>query len=416
MFDAKVVRKDFPVFERRVHGDKPLVYLDSAATSQKPRRVIDAISSFYEHSNANVHRGVYALAEEATALYEGARVKVASFIGSPGGPTEVIFTRSCTESINLVANAWGRANLREGDEILVTEMDHHSNLIPWQLVAQATGAKLVALGVTDDGHLDLAQLPHVLTDRTKIVAMPQMSNVLGTINDVRAVADAAHAVGALVLVDGAQGAPHLITDVAAMGADFFTLSGHKMLGPTGSGALWARAELLEAMPPFMGGGEMIMEVFLDHATYNDVPYKFEAGTPPIAPAIGLGAAIDYLNDLGMDAVRAHEIELTTYALDAMSQIEGITLYGPSDVQQRGGVVSFWLDDVHPHDYATIVDTEGIAVRAGHHCAQLLMRRLGVPATSRASFYVYNTTEDVDALVEATSKAKATFASGGGLPF
>lgn len=415
MFDPKVVRKDFPVFERRTHGDKPFIYLDSAATSQKPRRVIDSLSDYYEHHNANVHRGVYEIAEESTAMYEGARVKVANFVKAPGGASEIVFTRSCTESVNLVANAWGRANLREGDEILVTEMDHHSNLIPWQLVAQATGAKIVALGVTDDGTLDLSQLPQVLTERTKIVAMTQMSNVLGTITPVREIADAAHAVGALVLVDGAQGAPHLATDVVAMGCDFYALSGHKMLGPTGSGALWARAELLEAMPPFMGGGEMIMEVYLDHATYNDVPYKFEAGTPPIAPAIGLGVAIDYLNDLGMDAVHAHEMEMTTYALDAMSQIEGITIYGPKDVRDRGGVVSFWLDDVHPHDYATIVDTEGVAVRAGHHCAQLLMRRLGVPATCRASFYVYNTTDDIDALVAATEKAKATFASGG-LPF
>lgn len=414
MFDPKVVRKDFPIFERRFH-DRPLTYLDSAATSQKPRRVIDSLVDFYEHHNANVHRGVYALAEEATQLYEGARSKVAAFIGA-SSTAEVIFTRSATEAVNLVANAWGRANLREGDEILVTEMDHHSNLIPWQLVAQATGAKIVALGVTDDGHLDLSMLPSVLTERTKIVAMTQMSNVLGTITPVRAVVDAAHAVGALVLVDGAQGVPHLITDVAAMGCDFLALSGHKMLGPTGSGALWGRRELLEAMPPFMGGGEMILEVFLDHATYNELPYKFEAGTPNIAPSIGLGAAIDYLNDLGMENVHRHEMELTAYALDAMEQIPGITIYGPRDVTERGGVVSFWLDDVHPHDYAQIVDTHGVAVRAGHHCAQLLMRRLGVPATNRASFYVYNTTEDVDTLVAATLAAKETFAAGGGLPF
>ncbi len=414
MFDPKVVRKDFPVLERRVHGDKPLVWLDNASTSQKPRRVIDTLVDFYEHHNSNVHRGVYALAEEATELYEGARAKVAAFVGA-AGKHEIVFTRSATESLNLVANAWGRANLKPGDRVVVTEMEHHSDLIPWQLVTQATGAELVALPITDDGHLDLDAMPR-LFEGAKIVCVSQMSNVLGTINPIKKIADAAHAVGALVLVDGAQGVPHLVTNVAEMDCDFLAFSGHKMLGPTGSGGLWARAELLEGMPPFLGGGEMILEVWIDHATYNEIPYKFEAGTPNIAQSIGLGAAVDYLNDLGMEDVHRHETEIGTYALEQLGAIEGLRIFGPSDPADRGGVVSFWMDDLHPHDLATIVDTEGIALRAGHHCAQPLMRVLGVPATSRASFYVYNTNEDVDALVAALGKARETFARGGGLPF
>jgi len=414
MFDPKVVRKDFPILERRVHGDKPLVWLDNASTTQKPRRVIDCLVDFYEHHNSNVHRGVYALAEEATELYEGARAKIAAFIGA-AGKHEIVFTRSATESLNLVANAWGRANLKPGDKVVVTEMEHHSNLIPWQLVTQATGAQIVPWPITDDGFLDLEAMPRVL-DGAKIVCVSQMSNVLGTINPIRQVADAAHAAGALVLVDGAQGVPHLITNVTEMDADFLAFSGHKMLGPTGSGGLWARAELLDAMPPFLGGGEMILEVWIDHATYNEIPYKFEAGTPNIAQSIGLGAAVDYLNDLGMEDVRAHEIEIVTYALDELRKIDGLKVFGPADPTKRGGVVSFWMEDLHPHDLATIVDTEGLAIRAGHHCAQPLMRVLGVPATSRASFYVYNTNDDVDALVAALGKARETFARGGGLPF
>src|SRR5438874_5214637 len=414
MFDPKVVRKDFPILERRVHGDKPLVWLDNASTTQKPRRVIESLVDFYEHHNSNVHRGVYALAEEATELYEGARAKIAAFIGA-AGKHEIVFTRSATESLNLVANAWGRANLKPGDKVVVTEMEHHSNLIPWQLVTQATGAQIVPWPITDEGFLDLEAMPRVL-DGAKIVCVSQMSNVLGTINPIRRVADAAHAVGALVLVDGAQGVPHLITDVAEMDADFLAFSGHKMLGPTGSGGLWARAELLEAMPPFLGGGEMILEVWIDHATYNEIPYKFEAGTPNIAQSIGLGAAVDYLNDLGMEDVRAHEIEIVSYALEELQKIDGLKVFGPADPTKRGGVVSFWMEDLHPHDLATIVDTEGLAIRAGHHCAQPLMRVLGVPATSRASFYVYNTNDDVDALVAALGKARETFARGGGLPF
>jgi cysteine desulfurase / selenocysteine lyase len=414
MFDPKVVRKDFPIFERRVHGDKPLIYLDSANTSQKPRKVLDALTDFYEHHNANIHRAVYELAAESTELYEGARTKVATFIGAPGGSREVVFTKSCTEAINLVAYAWGRANLHEGDEIVVSEMEHHSNLIPWQIAAMQSGAKIVALPITDEGFIDMDSLERVITDRTKIVCVAAMGNVLGTINPVKEIAEAAHAVGAMMLVDGAQRTPHLATNVAELGADFYAFTGHKMCGPTGSGGLWARAELLEEMPPFLGGGEMILEVWLDHATYNDIPHKFEAGTQPFAQSVGLGAAVDYLTELGMEDVRRHEVEITGYALKRLGEIEGIQIHGPKDPEKRGGVVSFWLDDVHPHDLATIVDTEGVCVRAGHHCAQVLMKRLGVPATTRASFYVYNTNEDVDALVDAVSMARERFSAG--LPF
>jgi cysteine desulfurase/selenocysteine lyase len=413
MFDPKVVRKDFPILERRVHGDKPLIWLDNASTSQKPRKVIDTLVDFYEHHNSNVHRGVYQLAEEATELYESARAKLASFVGA-AGKHEIVFTRSATEALNLVANSWGRSNLKTGDRVVVTEMEHHSDLIPWQLISQATGADLVAWPITDDGQLDWDAAERVVQG-AKIVCVSQMSNVLGTINPIDKVSELAHAAGALVLVDGAQGVPHLVTDVQQMGCDFLAFSGHKMLGPTGSGGLWARAELLDAMPPFLGGGEMILEVWIDHATYNEIPYKFEAGTPNIAQSIGMGAAVDYLNDLGMDDVHKHEVETITYALDELGKIEGLKVFGPS-ADKRGGVVSFWMDDIHPHDLATILDTEGVAIRAGHHCAQPLMRVLGVPATSRASFYVYNTTEDVDALVAALAKARETFARGGGLPF
>jgi cysteine desulfurase/selenocysteine lyase len=409
MFDPKVVRKEFPIFERRVHGDKPLVFLDSASTSQKPRRVIEAISDFYERFNANVHRGVYQISEEATVAYEGARDKMTAFIGAPDR-RGLVFTRSTTESINLVSYAWARKSLKPGDEIVITAMEHHSNTIPWQLAAAATGAKVVQWDITEEGTLEPDSIERMITERTKLVAVAQMSNVLGTINPIRRIADAAHAAGALVLVDGAQGAPHLPTDVAALGCDFYAFSAHKMCGPTGAGGLWAPPELLEAMDPFLGGGEMIREVWYDHATWNEVPYKFEAGTMPIAQIIGMGVAADYLSDLGMDAVRQHEVEITGYALDALSGIPGIRIFGTRDLKERGGVISFWLGDVHPHDIATIIDMEGIAVRAGHHCAQPLMRRLGVPATSRASLYLYNTTEDVDALVQALTKAQDRFAA------
>ncbi|MGH2830478.1 MAG: cysteine desulfurase [Actinomycetota bacterium] len=413
MFDPNVVRKDFPIFERRVHGDKPLVYLDSAATSQKPRQVIAAVSDFYEHHNANVHRAVYELAAEATERYEAARQKVARFIGAPSEQT-VIFVRSATEATNAVATGWGRKFLKPGDEILVTEMEHHSNLVPWQMVCAGTGAVLKPFPVNvDTGLLDLDALPSLLTERTKLVCVTQMSNVLGTINPIRTITDAAHAAGAKVLVDGAQGAPHIPTDVVAMGADFYALSGHKMLGPSGSGALWARAEMLEEMDPFLGGGEMIREVWFDRATYNDIPWRFEAGTPPIAPAVGLGAAVDYLTDLGMDAVRAHERDLTAYALRRLDELGDVIVHGSRNLDVRGGVISFWYSDIHPHDLGTILDTFGICIRAGHHCAQPLMRRLGVPATARASFNVYNTTEDVDALLDGIVHAKEVF--GAGLP-
>lgn len=404
MFDAKIVRKDFPVLERRVHGDVPLVYLDSAASTQRPRQVIEAMSRFEEHSYSNVHRGVYQLAEEATNAYEGARAAIARFIGAPS-PSEIVFTRGTTESLNLIAQAWGRANLREGDEIVTTEMEHHSNLVPWQLVCQTTGAKLVAWPVTDDGLLDMERSP--IGPKTKVVSVTAMSNVLGTIPDLPKISEMAHSVGALVVADGAQAVPHLPLDVTSLGVDVLAFSGHKMLGPTGSGGLWARREFLETLPPFMGGGEMILEVHLESSTYNEIPYRFEAGTPAITPQVGLGAAVEYLDSLGMEAVREHEKELTRYALDAMASIPGIRLFGPDDVDIRGGVVSFWFDDLHPHDLAQVLDTKGICVRAGHHCAQLLMRRYGVPATTRASFYVYNTTEDVDALVEGIDAAHRT---------
>jgi len=415
MLDAKVVRKDFPIFERRVHGDKPLIYLDSANTSQKPRQVLDVMRSFYEERNANIHRAVYEIAAEATEAYEGARRATADLLHAPGGAREVVFTKSTTEAINLVARAWGGANLREGDEIVISEMEHHSNIIPWQMVAAQTGAKIVGLPITDDGHLDLDALERVVTDRTKLVCVTAMSNVLGTINPIERVAEAAHAVGAKIMVDGAQRTPHQRVDVGGLGADFYAFTGHKMCAPTGSGGIWARAELLEEMPPFLGGGEMIDEVWLDHATYAEIPHKFEAGTQPFAQAVGLGAAIEYLNGLGWDEIRAHEVDITGYALGRLKEVEGLTVHGPLDPNERGGVISFWMDDVHPHDLATIIDADGVCVRAGHHCAQPLMRRLGVAATTRASFYVYNTHEDVDVFIDALQRARERMA-GGGLPF
>lgn len=405
-FDPAVLRKDFPIFETEAHG-KPLVYLDSAATSQKPRQVLDRLTLFYETENANVHRGVYDLSEKATAAYEGARDACARFIGARSSRS-IVFTRGTTESINLVRFTWGRANISAGDEILVTEMEHHSNLIPWQLLAQETGASLRHLPIDDEGMLRLDLLDEYITNKTKLVALALMSNVLGTINPVRRVADAAHAVGARVLVDAAQAAPHLSFDVNELDADFLAYSAHKMCGPTGAGVLYGREDLLEEMPPFHGGGEMIREVWADHATWNEIPYKFEAGTPNVEQAVGMGAAIEYLEGLGMDAVREHEMELTAYAIQRLDAI-GATIYGPRSLEDRGGVVSFNLDGVHPHDMSTIVDQEGVCIRAGHHCAQPLMRRLGVPATARASFYVYNTRDDVDVLIEAIEKSKGWFA-------
>ncbi len=403
--DAEVVRKDFPILETQARG-KRLVYLDSASTSQKPRQVIERIVAFYENENANVHRGVYELGERATAAYEGARSACGRFIGA-GSHRSIVFTRGTTEAINLVRFAWARSRVHEGDEVLVTEMEHHSNLIPWQLLAHETGATLRHLPIDDAGKLRMDLLEEFITDRTKLVCVSLMSNVLGTINPIRALADAAHSAGALILVDGAQAAPHMRVDVNELDADFFAYSSHKMCGPTGAGVLYAREHLLEEMDPFHGGGEMIREVWPDRATWNEIPYKFEAGTPAVAQAVGMGAAVGYLEGIGIDAVRAHEQQITAYALGRLADA-GAIVYGPSDVAERGGTVSFNLGAVHPHDMATIVDQEGVCIRAGHHCAQPLMRRLGVPATARASFYIYNTNEDVDVLMEALDKAKGWF--------
>ncbi len=404
--DVEKIRQDFPIFQRTVRG-KRLVYLDSAATSHKPKSVIDAEREFYERFNANVHRGAYLIAEEATAAYEAAREKVAKFVNAPCKEC-IVFTRGTTEAINLVAYSWGWANLKEGDEILLTEMEHHSNIVPWQLIAERTGAKIKVVPITDDGLLDIDAFDRLLTERVKIVAVTHVSNVLGTINPVQEICCKAHEVGAVVLVDGAQAAPHLPVDVQAIGCDFYALSGHKMCGPTGSGALYGRKELLEAMPPFLGGGEMIRTVTFERTTFNDVPYKFEAGTPAIAQAIGLGAAVDYLTKIGMERIRAHEIELVAYALERLQEVDDITIYGAALPEQRGGVIAFNIGDIHPHDLATFLDAHGICIRAGHHCAQPLMRRLNVAATARASFYLYNTPDEVDALVEALHQAVKFF--------
>ena len=404
--DVAAVRGDFPILERRVN-DHPLVYLDSAATSQKPRQVLEAMDDYYRRHNANVHRGVHTLAEEATHLFEEARGKVARFVGASERAT--VFTKNVSEAINLVAYAWGLRNLREGDEILVTEMEHHSNLVPWQLVASMTGARVRAIPVTGDYLLDLEALDGLLGPRTRMVAVSAMSNVLGTVNPVAEIAERAHAAGALVLADAAQAVPHAGVRLDTLGVDFLGFTGHKALGPMGVGVLAAREELLEAMEPFLGGGEMIRDVAIDWATWNDIPWRFEAGTPNVAEAVGLGAAVDYLQALGMDRVRAHEVDVTGYALKRLGELDGLVVYGPSEVEHRGGMVSFTLGDIHPHDVAQVLDADGIAVRAGHHCAKPLLRRLGVQATTRASFYVYSTTEEVDALVAGLEKVKRFFA-------
>ncbi len=408
-FDVQAVRADFPILDRTINGKK-LVFLDSAASSQKPVQVIEAIDHYYRHSHANVHRGIYRLSEEATDGFETARARVARFINAES-PKEIIFTRNATESINLVASSWGRTNLKSGDEILLTEMEHHANLVPWQLIAQERGAKLRFIPITEEGLLDLAEIDDLLTERTKLVAFTQASNVLGTLTPVREIVDLAHAVGAITLVDGAQGTPHMPVDVQALDCDFYAFSSHKMCGPTGVGVLWGRRELLEAMPPFLGGGEMIRRVELERSEWAEVPHKFEAGTPAIAEVIGLGAAVDYLTELGMEAVRAHEKELIAYALDRLVEIPGVTVYGPTDVEVRGGVAAFSLEGAHPHDVATILDADAVAVRAGHHCAMPLHKRLRLPATTRASFYIYNTYEEVDRLVEALYKVKHIFGRG-----
>ncbi len=404
--DLRRVRADFPILKREIHG-RPLVYFDNAATTQKPRAVIDALVHYYEHYNANIHRGIHTLAEEATARYEETRKKVADFIGAPG-PECIVFTRNTTESINLLANAWGRDNVGEGDEVVLSVMEHHSNLVPWQMLAGATGAKLRHIDIDDEGQFAQGDVERLIGDRTKMVAITHMSNVLGTINPVRQIADLAHERGALVLVDGAQSVPHMPVNVEELDCDFLAFSAHKMLGPTGVGVLYGRAELLESMNPFLGGGEMIRRVRLEESSWNDAPWKFEAGTPNIGDVCAFGAALDYLQDLGMDSVRAHEEELTGEAMRRLSEIPGVTIYGPGKPDARGSVVAFNLDGVHPHDLGTVLDHHGVAIRAGHHCAQPLMERLDVIATARASFYVYNVAEELDALVEGIHAAARIF--------
>ena len=403
--DPVAVREDFPIFQRVIDGHR-LVYLDSAATSHKPNVVLEAEADFYRVHNANAHRAIYTLGEEATELFEGARATLATFLGAPS-PATIISTRGTTESINLVAHGWGRKFLKPGDQVLLTEMEHHSNIVPWQLAAAATGAELRYIPLTDDGQLDLTDIEQLLTERTKVLAVTGMSNALGSMPPLHRLIDAAHAVGAVVLVDGAQLVPHHAVDVAALDCDFLTFSGHKMLGPTASGGLYGKAELLASMDPFLGGGEMIMEVTREGSTYKEPPFRFEAGTMNIAQQIGLAAAVRYLEAIGMDAIREQEVALTRYAIEGLQEM-GARIIGPTDTEARGGEVSFWYRDIHPHDLATSLSEDGIAVRAGHHCAQLVMRRFDVPATTRASLYLYNTTDDVDALLDGLEKAGAFF--------
>ena len=407
MFDIETVRKDFPILQREVHG-KPLVYLDNAATSQKPKQVIDALVDYYERYNANIHRSLHTLAAEAEEGYEAARTKVANFIKSGYGPQSIVFVRNTTEAINLVANAWGRKFLNEGDEIVLTIAEHHSNLIPWQLIAHEKGAKLRFIDIDDEGRLRRDQIAETIGPKTKMVAFAHASNVLG-INPIHEITKLAHENGALVLIDGAQSVPHMAVDVSELDCDFLAFSGHKMLGPTGVGVLYARPELLEAMDPFLGGGSMISRVQLEESTWAAVPQKFEAGTPNVADVIGLGAAIDYLEALGMDTVRAHEQEITGYALEQLSKVPGVTIYGPMTTEDRVGVVSFNYGDLHPHDLSQVLDRHGVAIRGAHHCAQPLMRRLDCVATARASFYIYNTKAEVDTFIGALEEAGRYFA-------
>ena len=407
--DVARVRADFPILKRQVHG-KRLVFLDSAASSQKPIQVLDAMDRCYREYYANVHRGVYAIAEEATNAYEGARAKTARLLNAYS-TNEIVFTKNVTEAVNLVAYSWARANLRAGDAVVLTEMEHHANIVPWHMLAAERGVELRWIPLTADHRLDLTDLDR-LRHGARLLAVTAVSNVLGTVNDVGALARAAHDAGALILVDAAQAVPHMAVDVRAWDADFVGFTGHKMLGPSGIGGLWARAALLDDMPPFLGGGEMIRDVTTTGFSTNDLPWKFEAGTPPIAEAVGLGAAIDVLQSLGFDAIREHERALTSYALDALDARFGdrLTIHGPRDLDRRGGIISFTFNGIHPHDVSQVVDGEGVCVRAGHHCAKPLMRVLGVPATTRASLYVYNDTSDVDALVEALAKAEQFFAA------
>ena len=409
MLDVERIRDDFPILSRKVHG-KPLVYLDNAATSQKPRAVIQALTEYYETYNSNVHRGVHTLSMEATDRYEEAREKVARFINAET-PESIIWTRNATESINLVAHSWAESNISEGDEIVVTRLEHHSNLVPWQRIAARNGAVLRFLELTEDGAVDMVGAASVINAKTKLLAVTHVSNSLGTVVPVKKLAGMARSVGAAVLVDGAQSVPHQPVDVEDIGCDFLALSGHKMMGPTGIGALYARREILEQMEPFLHGGEMVLEVSYEDASWNELPMRFEAGTPNIADAIALGAAVDYLTALGMENVREHEKQLTAYALDAFRELEEVDLFGPMDVDRRGGILSFHSSDVHPHDLGTFLDQEGVAIRTGHHCTMPLMGALGVPATARASLYVYNTEQEVDALVDAVKRALRYFADG-----
>ena len=406
-FDPVTIRREFPTLEQSVNG-RPLVYLDNAATSQKPRVVLDALRAYYENDNSNVHRGIHELSRRATVAYEESRAKVAGWVGA-AEPSEIIWTRGTTEAINLVSTAWGLDNVGEGDEILISVLEHHSNIIPWQLLARRTGAVIKYIELDEQGRWILDELPRLLTDRTKVVAISHVSNALGTVNPVKRVAAAAHEVGALVLVDGAQGAVHMKVDVQDLGVDCYAFSGHKMCGPTGIGALWARRDLLDSMEPYQGGGEMIHFVGRDESSWATVPHKFEAGTPNIAGAIGMGTAIDFLSRVGMDAIAKHEHALLGYALERMSAVDGIRIYGPQSPDEHSALISFTLGDAHPHDISTILDSEGIAVRAGHHCAQLAMQHFGISATARASIYLYNTESDIDRLIEGLEQVQGIFA-------
>ena len=404
--DRTALRDQFPTLAQEV-GGHPLVYLDSAATSQKPQCVLDALLEYYEHDNANVHRGIHELSRRATIAFEEARVKLANFIGAADSD-ELVWTRGTTEAINLVAGSWGLNTLGEGDEILLSTMEHHSNIVPWQLVAHRTGARLRYIEMDEQGRLIIDDLPELLTDRTRMVAVSHISNALGTVNPVREIVDQAKRVGALVLIDGAQAVPHRRVDVQELGCDFYAFSGHKMCGPTGSGGLWARRPLLESMPPYQGGGEMIRMVGRDESTWAEIPHKFEAGTPNIAGAIVLGVAADFLDEVGFDAIAEHERDLLAYALERLDDLGGVHVYGPTNVDERSGVISFTLGDAHPHDISTILDSRGVAIRAGHHCAQLVMQHFGISATARASFYLYNSRDDVDRLVEGLASVKEIF--------
>jgi cysteine desulfurase/selenocysteine lyase len=406
MLDVAAIRADFPILSRELQPGVPLVYLDNAATSQKPLAVIEAMDRYYRHYNANIHRGIHRLSEEATAAYEEARARIARFINAPD-PAQLIFVRNTTEAINLVAYAWGRANVRPGDELLLTEMEHHSNMVPWQILAEEKGATVRYIPVTADGLLDFSTLDELLTERTRLLAFSAMSNVFGTITPARELIAAAHKVGALTLLDAAQSVPHMPVDVADLNCDFLAFSGHKMCGPTGIGCLYGRRDLLEEMPPFMGGGDMIRRVRYEGSTWNDLPWKFEAGTPSIAEGIGLGAAVDYLSTVGMAAIHAHEQAITNYALEALSEVPGLRPIGPP-AAQKGGVATFTLGRVHPHDISQILDQDGIAIRAGHHCCMPIHHKLGLPATARASFYLYTTTREIDLLVGGLERARQIF--------